>query len=320
MYAPVALMGLLISLGLVLPQWTGLLIASASLAIGLYLDYTMVPLWVGISAIWFTVWYPQNGNIRNLLVWFISSVVAWGIFLPWLPRMYNMLDRVNDVVFFNRIQSMVGLPAFSATYYLVGLLLACVIAIVSSYTLSHLFRNRTIRRMTTPLVLLVYVIAIALFAVPRFYSIKRILVTGWSFIILFTAWLIVHFQGQRQRIWQGLLILSMLSSLIVLLTPKDDWRSVATYFEGRELSDDVIWVDPGWDKVAYNYYDPGQDISYGKLVDLKEVAEQAEIWLIAERYMGQPVPSSDSEIWLNENLNLLETISFYRLEVRHYRP
>ena len=73
-----------------------------------------------------------------------------------------------------------------------------------------------------------------LIAVPRFYSIKR--------------------------------------SLVTLATPKDDWRSVAAFFKQNDVSGTVIWVDPRWNKLVYEYYGPLQEARYGQLDELKEAA------------------------------------------------
>ena len=120
MYALVALTGLLISLGLVWRHWLGVFLAGIALAVGLYIDYTVIPLWVGISAVWFVIWLQRPQKMSYLLVWIMSTAVAGGVYQPWIPRTRIMLERLNDVVFFNRIQALLGLPSFSAQYYLLG--------------------------------------------------------------------------------------------------------------------------------------------------------------------------------------------------------
>jgi mannosyltransferase len=320
MYALVALTGLLTSLGLAWRHWLGVFLASIALTVGLYVDYTMVPLWVGISAVWFVIWFQRPQKMRYLLVWLISSAAAWGVYQPWLPRLQNMLARLNGVVFFNRIQSLIGLPSLSAPHYLIGMAFAGLGIFILSLLFSRWLQNKNFRQSITPVVLLVYASAILLFAVPRFYTIKRILVTGWSFFILVVAWIIVHWELKKQRVWQGLLVLSLLSCLVTLVTPKDDWRSVASFLHQNNAPEAEIWIDPSWNRLAYKYYDPLPEVRYGKLSELEEVAQSNEIWLIAERYLGQSVPSSDSEVWLDEHLQLEETISFYRLELRRYHP
>lgn len=320
MYAFVALTGLLISLGLVWRHWLGVFLTGSALAVGLYFDYTMVPLWVGISAVWFIIWFQRPHKMRYLLVWLISSAGAWGVYQPWLPRLQIMLERLNNVVFFSRVRSLGGLPSFSALHYLLGMVVAGLGVFIVSILFSRWLQNHNFRQTVTPIFVLGYASAILLFAVPRFYTIKRILVTGWPFVILFVAWFIVHLERRKQRVWQGLLVLSLLSSLVTLVTPKDDWRSVVSFLNQKDVSKAVIWMDPSWDRLPYDYYDPLQEVRYGKLSELEEVAQNDEIWLIAERYLGQSVPSSDSEVWLNEHLQLEETVSFYRLELRRYRP
>jgi uncharacterized membrane protein len=320
MYALVALAGLFYSFGLIWRHWLGVFLAGLALVIGLYIDYTMIPLWVGISAVWFVIFYKCLRKIRPLLVWIFSAAVAWILYLPWLPHLRIMLERINNVVFFKRVTSMVGLPPLSATHYLMGMLGAGLGVFVISLVFSRWLQNHKFRQSITPLILFVYVLATVLFAIPRFYSIKRILVTGWPFVVLLVAWIIINSGPKKNRIWQGLLAISLLASLVTLITPKDDWRSVVGFIKNHNDAEAVIWVDPRWNRLSYDYYAPIQKASYGKLSELKEVALDNEVWLIAERYLGQPVPSSDSESWLDEYMQLAETVSFYRLELRRYRP
>jgi len=320
MYAFVTLTGLLISLGLVWRHWFGVFLVGIALAAGLYFDYTMVPLWVGISAVWFVIWFQRPQKMRYLLVWLISSAGAWCAYQPWLPRLLFMLERLNNVFFFSRVRSLGGLPSFSALHYLLGMAVVGLGVFIVSILFSRWLQNYNFRKSVTPIFLLGYGSAILLFAVPRFYTIKRILVTGWPFVILFAAWVIVHLERKKQRVWQGLLLLSLLSSLVTLVTPKDDWRSVVSFFNQSDVSEVVIWIDPSWDRLPYDYYASLQEVRYGKISELEEVAQNNGIWLISERYLGQSVPSSDSEIWLDGHLQLAETVSFYRLELRHYRP
>jgi uncharacterized membrane protein len=320
MYAVVSLAGLLFSLGLVWGHWLGVFLACVALTVGLYVDYTMVPLWVGISAVWFVLGFQSSQKIRYLQVWFISSIAAWVVYLPWLPRLQGMLERLNGVSLFNRVQSLFGLPALSAQHYLFGMAVIGLGVFIFTFLLSRWLQKQSLHRSVTSVVLLGFTLAILIFTVPRFYTIKRILVTGWPFIILFVAWVIVHWERKKQRVWQGLLVLSLCSCLITVATPKDDWRSVVSFLNQREVSMTVVWLDPLWNRLSYKYYDPLHEARYGELSELEELAQRHEIWLIAERYLGQPVPPSDSEIWLDKHLQLEETVPFYRLELRRYRP
>jgi hypothetical protein len=290
------------------------------LVIGLYLDYTLIPLWVGISAVWLVLLTSNPQKLRSILLWLVFSACAWILYLPWFSHLQIMLQRLNDVVFFNRIQSLLGLPPFSAEFYLAGLAIAGLGVFLVAMLFTRWLQSHTLHQNVKLTFLMFFGCVILLFAFPRFYTIKRILVTGWFLVILFVTWVTVQLNRHKNRVWQGLLLVSMLSSLITLVTPKDDWRSVAEFLNQKDISEAVIWVDPAWDRLAYNYYAPLQEVKYGSLRELQEVGANNEIWLIAERFLGQPVPSSDSEVWLDRHLELGETVSFYRLELRHYFP
>lgn len=316
----VNLAALLTAVGLVWDHWSGVLLAAIALTLGLYFDYTMVPLWIGMTGLWFVLLLQRSHKTRRVLVWLVAAAVAWGLYQFWLPQLLNMLERLNNVFIFNRMLSLTGLPAVAAHHYLIGMLVVGLAISGCTYVFSRWLQNPKFQKTVFPIFLLGYCVAVVLFTVPRFYTIKRILITGWVFIILFIGWIIVNSGHRKHWIWRGLLVLSLLSSVITLLTPKDDWRSVASFFNHRSAPEMVIWVDPAWDRMAYEYYAPRYEARHGSVQDLAQLAKERDIWLIAERYFGQSVPSSESEVWLDANMVLVETISFYRLEVRHYSP
>jgi hypothetical protein len=157
--------------------------------------------------------------------------------------------------------------------------------------------------------------------VPRVYSVKRVLVTGWPFVILFVAWLVAQLHERRVR--SALLAISLALTLgVVFFLPKDDWRGAVAYVDRSVAGDQtLVWLDPRWNHYPYEYYQPRLSADYGRVEDLAALAATArDIWLIAERYHGLPVPSSPSESWLNQNWELVDQMPYYRLEVRHYQP
>jgi hypothetical protein len=112
-----------------------------------------------------------------------------------------------------------------------------------------------------------------------------------------------------------------LSATLVMLwaVPKDDWRGVVAHLDAHAGSDDIVWLDPTWNNVAYEYYQPERPAHYGDPGKLEQMAA-SDIWLVAERFPGLASPSSKSEAWLDENQQLVERVPLYRLEIRHYRP
>ena len=106
---------------------------------------------------------------------------------------------------------------------------------------------------------------------------------------------------------------------VLLLTPKDDWRSMVLYVNANVPAGDVIWIDPPWNRTAFAYYAPELEAQSGNAAALVET-NISDVWLIAERFQGQTPPSSQAERIFDKNLKLVESIPFYRLELRRYQP
>jgi len=75
------------------------------------------------------------------------------------------------------------------------------------------------------------------------------------------------------------------------------------------------WFKPPLRNISYQVK---TSPTYGNIQELEQTAV-TDIWLVAERFPQNEIPSSASEIWLDENLQLVDAVPFYRLEVRHYQ-
>ncbi len=178
-----------------------------------------------------------------------------------------------------------------------------------------------IRNFVTPFAVVIFILFSIAFVWPRFFGLKRVIATGWPYICLLIAWLIVAWEGKRKRqVWYGLMGISLLATLVMLwAVPKDDWRGAVAYIEAQAQPEDIVWLDPAWNQVVYDYYQLETSASIGSLQELEQLAV-SDTWLVAERFPMNEVPSSESEIWLDENLQLVAAKRFYRLEIRHYQP
>jgi hypothetical protein len=175
--------------------------------------------------------------------------------------------------------------------------------------------------MVTPIAVFLFIISSVAFVWPRLFGLIRVLASGWPYVCVLVAWLVVVWQGKSKRwVWYGLMTVSLVATLVMLwAVPKDDWRSAVAYIEGHAQTEDIVWIDPTWNNVAYEYYQAKTTATYGNVQDLEQLAGK-DIWLVAERFPQYEIPSSKSEAWLDENLQLVEAVPFYRLEVRHYQP
>jgi hypothetical protein len=109
------------------------------------------------------------------------------------------------------------------------------------------------------------------------------------------------------------------ATLILFFVPKDDWRGVVQYINQEAESGDLVWMDPVWNRFPYDYYQAEINVSLGNVEAVgAQLAAAETVWFIAERY-GQGT-RRESEIWLQENMELHHTVPFYRLELQAYRP
>lgn len=324
MYVFVTGVGLLSALLLTWNSWWLLPALTAVLTVGLYLDYTFLPLWTALSALWFAAWWHGEREKRPLLIWLIATSGAWLVFQPWTFHLYEVLASFNDVHIFLRLHETVGLPFLTPLEYLLVMALGGVaLSVAVSFGWRRL-QNPRVVAVLAPLAIGVFVAATLLFPLPRFYGLKRVLVVGWPYVVLGVAWLTARRWPHDARVGQGLMAISLAAALVaLLLVPKDDWRGAVAHINQHATppaeAESVTWLDPFWNIVPYDYYAPVVPGQRGNLQRLEAAARAGEVWLVAERFPGQEVPASSGEAWLDENLELVETVPFYRLEVRRYR-
>ena len=324
MYALVTTAGLLLALGLAANRWWGGLLIFLALAAGLYLDYTLIPLWVGLTAIWLFDCRRHRRPLPRLLLPLAAMAAAWWLYRPQLPYLWQLLNQMESVYIFERLRQTLGLATLSGWLFVAGLAGLAAVVMGTAALLHGALRRPAASRWLGALLLVIFALATLGLALPRLYTLKRILVTGWPYVALLAAWLIGR--SHRRRQWAAaLLSLSLLACLITVLTPKDDWRSVAAYARAHVPVADLVWIDPVWNTLPYNQYQPLHPAQRGKnagsVADLTMLAANHthNIWLISERF-GSPPPASASEAWLDVHWQLVETIPFFRLELRRYQP
>ena len=290
------------------------------LAVGLYLDYTMLPLWLLLSAVWAVMWWHRGHRLRPFLIWLISSIGAWIFFLPWFANFYDVLETFSTVHIFIQLQEAAGLPFLRPRQYLLVMLAGALCLIPILAILADLQRREISRTWVFTAVLLAFAAATILFPVPRLFGIKRILVQIWPLIIVWVAWILDQMGGRRTWLTWGLLAISLAASLITLLAvPKDDWRSAVNYINEHKEVGEATLSDPSYNASVTGYYD--LDLPRKRLgQDSIQEPDVTGFWIIAERFPNQAIPSSPTEQMLDEQLELVEAVPFYRLEVRRYRP
>ena len=320
MYIFISFLGLIAANGLAREHWLAIIPVTATLSIGLYVDFPMIPLWISLSGIFFVYWWVIGRSSVQLLVWLISTSLAIILYQPWWAHTLALFDVLNNIHFFKATRQALNLSSFSAGQYIAMMIASGFGISLLSGLVYRFLQQEQARRVLAPLIVIPFLLLTVGFVWPRLYGLKRVLLTGWPYVCLLVAWLIVTWQGKRQTILYSSIGISLAATLVMLwAVPKDDWRSAVAHVDVHAQPEDVVWIAPNWNDVAYAYYESGIPAHNGSLEELSQLAI-TNTWLVAERFPGQPIPSSASEAWLDENLQLVEVIPFYRLEVRYYRP
>lgn len=318
MYVFITGAGLLYALLLTWDSWWALPLLTLTLTVGLYTDYVMLLPWAGLSALWLLWWWEQGRPTRPFINWFAGSIAAGLLFSPWLSEFQRVLDGFADVHLFQTVNQIVALPPLRSTYVLLLLLGGAAALLPVAVLLRRLLRREMAGRATAVLIIALFLLATLLMPVPRLYGLKRLLVVVWPYFILLTAWLLVR-MPRSKALSTAVLAFSLFASLLTLLAiPKDDWRGAIAYINEQAAPDAVVTFDPSWYTLLGRYY-ALQAQQIGIEGDLSETLPSGEIWLVAERFPGQPIPSSSTEATLDASARLLEAVPFYRLEVRRYQ-
>jgi len=313
----VASAGLMIALGLTMMDLKGALLITIGLALGLYIDYPIIPIWVVLSGIWFAHWWRQGRSAKQLLTWFVASLAAWLIFLPLWPHLHNVLSRMSGIFVFASFRESTGLPDFGLLLPIAGLLFLGIGAAVVARWAPDILARPDIGKKAAVVFVLSFILLSLLVPIPRLYSLKRLVVTGWPFVVLAVTWFAIEKLGNSRSYLIALIVASLIATLVVLLAvPKDDWRSATAHINQNAAQDDIVWLEPSSGFMPYGYYEPIIEPSFSQEAPQKHPG--ATVWHIAERQPNRPIPGSNAEIWLDENRRLLEVIPLYRLEVRHY--
>lgn len=177
--------------------------------------------------------------------------------------------------------------------------------------------------MSAALIVGIFVIATALMPVPRFYTLKKFALLVWPFIALLVAWSTARITRWRAHAAWLLLAVSLGASAVnVVVIAKDDWRGLVWYVNTHVSPDEPVWLDPAWDSMAYDHYNPAQPPASSKPgASLSgSLHSHPAVWLVVRRRLGAAVPGSASEAWLDGHATLTRRVPFARLELRRYKP
>lgn len=325
MYALVAMAALVFAIGITWDSWLGVPIAAAALTAGLFLDYTTVPLAAALIALALSRWWMLGRPAPPLIRLTVSVLAAMWLSRSLGPLLLKIASGLHQVTFFSRLGEIthVSWPGAGGTAVLL-LVIATALGI-AGVLMARGLRHDPFRRMWTALVWIGFAASTIALALPRAYSAKQILVTGWPFVVILAAWSLTDGlestvarprSAGRLRL-AAMLAISFAASLFTLTTHRADWRGAVSYLNDRAASGDRVIVAPEWNHIPYEYYRPRVAAEPGAPAQAPASAT-GDVWLIAERFGTRP-PSSPAEAWLDGELTLMETVPFARLELRRYR-
>lgn len=101
---------------------------------------------------------------------------------------------------------------------------------------------------------------------------------------------------------------------------KDDWRSLVAHIRGALPAGEAVVLDQPWDDLPFNHYRPDRPpVTSQDTSELESLlSARGHLWLVAHRRLGQPVPASAVESWLDGHAHLSDVHRFARLELRRY--
>jgi hypothetical protein len=333
MYALVTTAALLFAIGLAMESSAGAVLAAAALAAGLYTDFTMVPLSAALTAVWLVRWWHLGRPPWQLARVIVATSVAWWSYRPQWTHLWEILSRIDTVPLFvnlreSGIRLSPGLPAVAVVALIVfGTLIATA-------AMWNALGNRRLRTWWTWIAWAGFVGCTAAVMIPRAYSVKQFMSTGWPYVILAVAWSLTD--GGREdarrspaarlaRLRLPLAVgLSLIAAIVTVAAPRADWRGLVAYLNARAAATEPgalsVWLDPEWNSTPYDYYRPKIAATAPLLSAESQVGRPApvsDVCLVAERF-GKPPPTSPSEAWLDNHFRLVDVVPFARLELRCY--
>jgi uncharacterized membrane protein len=332
MYAMVTTAALAFAVALTMDSWLAAVLASAALTIGLYVDFTTVALSAIVTSLWLVWWWHRSRQSSRVAGVAAAWIGAWLVFQPEWSHLGEVLRRIDTVPLLVNLHRWFGLKITSgAPAVVVVTLIAGVAAIVVAVAWRAL-RTEQFRHAWAWFVWAGFVGSTLALTVPRGYSAKQFLATGWPFVVLVVAWTLTDatevsmpassFTFRRSWRLSSAVVVSIVAAIITIATPRADWRGAVRYLNERTPRTAGVWIDPPWNTVAYDFYHPtlvaGTNLLQSSEAATGRVGNRGEVCFVAERFGGRP-PTSPSEAWLDRHLALIEKFPVARLEVRCYR-
>jgi uncharacterized membrane protein len=326
MYALVTTAGLLFAIGLAMDSWSGALIAAGALTVGLHLEFTMVPLSLALTSVWLVRWWHTGRSVSRASQMVLASAVGWWLFRPWWGHLIQTVTRIDQFTLFSHVSGLAHGLRLGGSVIMTVFVSILVAITIGTAAVWRALGNARFRHWWGWMVWSGFTIATAGLTVPRAYSAKQVIVTGWPFVVLVAAWALTDNEMDNRSRSEARVVqlrlpvataVSLVAAIVAVATPRADWRGAVAYLNQHASDEANVWLDPLWNDLPYNYYRPIMPPTRA-VPDAVEASRAGLVWMVAER-TGRPHPTSPSEAWLDGHLRLVEVVPFARLELRRYQ-
>ena len=329
-YSLVACLGMLVLWGtarqLIRPNhWNGLLIVLGC-ALGMYTHYFFLLIVLPQSLVAVYLLGTNRTEIRPILTVIGSWLVALIAFVPWTftPNFAQFMRILSGQshFFFSAETQQVSLATFGVVGVIGWVGVLTLVYRLRSHWQSSKEHPRFLAKTVSPVLLIGYVLFLIVAIYPRGYSFRRQLLVLLP-PALFALTALWASQPRPRLYWGAAILFSVIATGINLTIPKDQWRPAAEYITAHYQTGDLIILEPIYQSYSFDYYNQTQ---LPTTIIERETADQLpallanapRIWIIQQ--LTDVPPHQYARDWLQQNGQLIESNSFYRLKVELYRP
>jgi mannosyltransferase len=337
-YPLLMLLGLLSMLAFVRlclqPRLGWWLLFVAALVGALYTHYgavLLLPLQIIVAPILLALRRSKPKVVLFMIAGWVAAAIAY---LPWLQapalQAYLKLFAKNQLyaaqLFTERFH--VQFTQIVPILVLIGIAIGAIGLIL----LYRLFRSQTdrLKRLRNQawlrwLLVCLFLLSLAIFVVPRGYTVKRQIVILWPYLLIGLAWFWPWGQN-HQRLLTAMLAASLVASLAnILVIQQDQWREATNYVVANSQPQDLALLVPNYMVAAFDYYDHGRVDGQGATPAAvpNQLAvwsgKYNRIWLVLHATADVSDPQGRIEQWLTQHAQKIETDSFYNIRVELFQ-
>ncbi len=311
--------------------WIDMFGLAAATLLGLFTAYPTLGLWGLQLSLFWLCWHLTGHKWGRMLRWLIAQLMIGGVFALWWPLMQQQLQR--GLTFNWPILPQFGLDLSGTLADTLTLALAAGGLVVLGGILLWLIVWRWPRLLSSvqkllpviaTAIIIVFILATIVGAIPRGLSIRRQLLVFWPVVVVLATWAL----GYTRKPWLvgGILGISLLLAATTAWgRPFEDWRGIIRYIEANGQSGDVIVITPGWARMAFDRYGtddlfPYQGADKGDYTADKEAPFTTDqrvwlVWVNTRTTRNQTDPVTE---WFATHADSLTRRDFRHLTVLEY--